>query len=288
MYCLFCASDDIAKARFPRQTLFNGKKFQYYQCKQCDLIFIDPLPTADDYGKMYSKAYHTEFYFKETPADHTHLYELLEKNIDERIILDYGCGDGSFLNFFYQRGYKCIGIEYDKLLVEELSRRFPGIQFFTVDEFDKVAQNEKPTVIYLGDVLEHLSRPSQFIRLLHSRLNQSGLVMAQGPIENNFTLALTYRKLISRFKTGKDANHVPYHIIFSNSKNQKEVFEKNGFNTIHYKIYETAWPFPERFSLRPMVALKWLMARTSILFSKLFFAKSGNRFIYLGKVAEKK
>jgi hypothetical protein len=111
--------------------------------------------------------------------------------------------------------------------------------------------------------------------------------MAQGPIENNFTLALAYRKLISRFKRGKEANHVPYHIIFSNSKNQKEVFEMNGFNTIHYNIYETPWPFPERFSLRPMVALRWLVARVSILFSKLFSAESGNRFIYLGKVADK-
>src|ERR1051325_10801072 len=117
MHCLFCQSDQIKKASYPRATEFNGKRFDYLECKSCGLIFIDPLPAGDDYAKMYAKEHHDEFYFKEGSLDYSKFYELLEKNISDKTLVDYGCGDGSFLNYFSQKGYRCIGIEYDKDLV---------------------------------------------------------------------------------------------------------------------------------------------------------------------------
>src|SRR5215470_2313496 len=106
-HCLFCKSSEIKKASFPRSTDFNGKKFHYYQCTKCQLVFIDPLPSADDYKKMYGRSYHEQFYFKEISTDYSQFYALLEKNSNQRSIVDYGCGDGSFLNFFSRQGYKC-------------------------------------------------------------------------------------------------------------------------------------------------------------------------------------
>src|SRR5215470_12831357 len=154
--CLFCQSPEIREASFPRSTYFNGKKFDYFQCKECQLVFINPLPSADDYTKMYAKSYHNEFYFKGTSPDYSRLYALLEKNSGEKSILDYGCGDGSFVNFLSGRGYTCTGVEYDPELVNRLRARFPSIDFYTTDEFNSLDKGKKFETVYLGDVLEHM------------------------------------------------------------------------------------------------------------------------------------
>jgi 2-polyprenyl-3-methyl-5-hydroxy-6-metoxy-1,4-benzoquinol methylase len=251
-------------------------------------VFIDPLPSADDYEKMYARSYHEAFYFKDAPPDYAPFSSLLEKYSKYRSILDYGCGDGSFVRFFFEKGYTCAGVEYDPELVKLLRLKMPAIDFYTVSEFDRIGKEQRFGIIYLGDVLEHLADPNGFIRGLQRRLSKNGLIMIQGPLENNGTFSLAYRKFISWLRAGKPAAHVPYHISFSNAKNQKDVFEKNGFTTLYYTIYETSWPLPGKFSFSPATSFKWAIAKVSMFLSKLSPGKMGNRFIYLGRYEEPK
>lgn len=283
MHCLFCESSEIIKAPFPRSTYFNNKKFNYYKCKECGLVFIDPIPSIDDYAKMYAKSYHDQFYFKEINGDYLVLNKLLKKDGIKKTLLDYGCGDGSLLNYFSQRGYTCSGIEYKQELVEKLRKKFENITFYTVDEFEQTNNNLEYGIIYIGDVLEHIGNPVELIKRFHSNLKENGLILIQGPLENNFSLALGYRKCISLLKLKKTASHIPYHLSFSNAKNQVELFKKCGFKTLYYKIYETPWPYPDKLSINPILFIKWMVARISIFISKIFLGKFGNRFIYLGK-----
>ena len=283
MHCLFCNSSEIKKASFPRPTFFNDKKFEYYQCKKCKLIFVNPLPSSDDYLKMYAKTYHEQFYFKNASPDYKDLYRLLKENLSERSILDYGCGDGYFLQYFLQKGYKCAGVEYDPELVSLLKTKFPAINFYTVREFNRLDKAITFDNIHLGDVFEHLTNPNELISILRLKLNRNGFIIVEGPVENNFTLALAFRKFVSLFKAGNQAYHVPYHITFSNAKNQRQIFEKNDFVTLYYKVYETTWPMPEVFSFKPATGFKWVVAKISILVSNIFPGKLGNRFVYLGR-----
>src|SRR5215510_7875420 len=101
MTCLFCRSENVKKASFPRATRFNEKVFHYVQCRNCDLIFIDPILNEDDYTSMYEPSYHSQFYFRDNvPTDYGNLYDLLEKHISGKALVDYGCGDGSMLKYF--------------------------------------------------------------------------------------------------------------------------------------------------------------------------------------------
>jgi hypothetical protein len=286
MACLFCDSQNIKDASYPRPTRFNNKIFYYKECKDCELVYIDPLPSADDYDKMYEKSYHEKFYFSDVPPDFSMLYQILEKFVTNRYLMDYGCGDGSFVNYFTNKGYKCIGVEYDKDLVEILKIKRPGIEFYTVEEFLILKPNVKFGVIYLGDVLEHLSDPKSFVQKLVDRLEVKGLLMGQGPLENNKNIALTVRKSISKILSinkVRTAIHHPYHITFSNTKNQLYFFEGLGLKTAYYKISETSWPFPEKFSFNPVRGLYYVVGKFSIFFSKLFSKRMGNRFIYIGQ-----
>jgi 2-polyprenyl-3-methyl-5-hydroxy-6-metoxy-1,4-benzoquinol methylase len=286
MECLFCRSQYTKDASYPRTTFFNEKNFFYKECKSCGLVFLHPLPVAEDYDKMYPASYHQQYYFKEQKPDYSGFYELIEKSITERNLLDYGCGDGTFLRFFSERGYRCTGVEYDKKLVEVLRKEQPNVQFYSADEFWKTIPDTQFAAIYLGDVLEHIAMPDAFLHQLTERLSDRGLLVLQGPLENNAHLALGFRKLTSKFisaiSPSRKACHVPYHIFFSNYHNQKKIFEQNGLRTLFYQVYETAWPFPDTFTFNPIHNFKALVAGASKIVSKVFPGKMGNRFIYVG------
>jgi len=57
-------------------------------------------------------------------------------------ILEYGCGAGAFLNFFYNKKYNLNGIDYSKSLIRKGKKYFPKIKFkcgetTKIDSFDK-------------------------------------------------------------------------------------------------------------------------------------------------------
>ena len=214
---------------------------------ECALIFIDPVPSADDYNKMYAKTYHQQFYFKEIAPDYSSIYNIAGQFVKQRVIVDYGCGDGSFIKFFAAKGYRCFGVEYDPQLVQTLKKDSPEVNFYTVDEFWNLPGEIKFGVIYLGDVLEHMEKPVTFIEDLKQKLADDGLLLIQGPLENNNNIALRFRKAMSQLKTKvkaeTTATHIPYHIFFSDAANQEDLFLKRGFKTLYFKVYETTWPF---------------------------------------------
>jgi trans-aconitate methyltransferase len=136
--------------------------------------------------------------------------------------------------------------------VDRLRKENPGIQFYTVDEFWKA--EEQYNIIFMGDVLEHISTPAAFLNRLMDKLKAGGLIAAQGPLENNRNLALRFRKLTSGIKTTLSkspiASHVPYHISFSNAKNQKAVFERAGLEPNFMRCLKQPGLFHQDFHLR--------------------------------------
>ena len=288
MPCLFCGSPEIVPASFPRPTRFNDKIFSYKKCQSCGLVFIDPIPTDDDYAKMYAVSYHDQFYFKNLGSDFDYLVNTLSAFIKEKSIVDYGCGDASVLKYFAKAGYRCVGVEYNPELVKKLKEQNPGITFYTVDEFWKAGPELKFSSIFFGDVLEHLPKPADFLRTLYDKMSPGGLLMAQGPLENNTTLGLVFRKLTSSLvpESKKVAGHTPYHITFSTARNQEGLFKRSGFHTLHYRLLESPWPFPEKFSKHPVRAVQFLIGKTSVAMSKIAPGKLGNRFVYIGRKEE--
>jgi 2-polyprenyl-3-methyl-5-hydroxy-6-metoxy-1,4-benzoquinol methylase len=289
MNCLFCQSEKIIKAVIPRPAIFNNKIFSYYQCCECKLVFINPVPGEEDYKKMYAADYHEAFYFKDQPADFSYLLPFMESEQQDRTLLDYGCGDASFLKFFLSKGYQCSGTEYDPLLVKKLKEQNPSASFYTISEFWKDTKQVNYNFIHLGDVLEHLEKPREFLLQAAAKLDSTkGVLLVEGPLENNKSLSFLTRYilswLITKLKPGRIATHVPYHITFSNAKNQLQLFESCGFCKLQFRVFETAWPYPSKPGNSIGSWLKYAIGRISIFLSKLLPLPLGNRFIYAGKM----
>jgi len=56
--CPICGGA-AGRAVFPYATRFNDNVFDYLACKSCGTVFVDPVPDAETFAKMYARtAYH--------------------------------------------------------------------------------------------------------------------------------------------------------------------------------------------------------------------------------------
>jgi 2-polyprenyl-3-methyl-5-hydroxy-6-metoxy-1,4-benzoquinol methylase len=292
--CPFCSSSESKLSYLP-DTFFNRKNFSYIQCKNCNLIYLTPFPTQEDYVFMYPPSYqsgiNTKIIENEKLAGlrfpYSKHFELINKFSPGKKILDYGCGSANFVLNAHKKGFACDGVEYNSAHIDILIKEIPGGNFYLIDDFLK-STILKYDVIRLSNVLEHLDNPNGVIQILTKKLNPKGILLVEGPIETNTNLAFlfrrTYFQLYKLINKNRKATHSPTHIFFSNAVNQKEFFKQNKLSELHFEVTECEWPFPENFSEVKSVGsfFKWMIAKKSKLISH--FAKNwGNTFIYVGK-----
>lgn len=114
-----------------------------------------------------------DFYYK----------ELLPKGIDSKI-LDIGCGDGNFVYYLLEKGYKnTIGID---LSIEQIEKGLEiGINNIEVaDIYDYLLNvEEEYDCIIARDILEHFTKEELFkiLSLIHKSLKSGGKLISQIP-----------------------------------------------------------------------------------------------------------
>ncbi|MDX1903173.1 MAG: class I SAM-dependent methyltransferase [Thermonemataceae bacterium] len=283
MPCLFCNSTKN-KVSVYEDTYFNGKLFAYKQCKSCSLVYLSPLPIQEDYVAMYPVSYQAEIKTKSN-GSYDKLLQQIASLSNNHHILDYGCGNGRFVVEALAAQFQVTATEFSPTLVQNLQTEIPNARFFTIEDFK--SRTEKYDIIFLSNVLEHLSNPQEIMQMLYEKLEAGGLMVLEGPVEHNFSLAASFRKIIfatRKFLFKKQAHHVPYHIFYANAKNQKVFLERLGLQTLSYQIEEQPWPFPASWQGAQGFKNKvlYLIARLSISLSKLN-SNWGNIFIYIGR-----
>lgn len=287
--CLFCHSVNVRASFYPSFT-FNNKQFQYIICNDCKLVYLNPLLSDEDLAKLYSLDYHNEFYFAEEKQYEEQLSILKSLNISGRL-LDYGCGDASFLRYLRNKGFTLHGAEYQPELVAQLSRNNQDCSFYTIVDLLQ-DETQRFDVIHLGDVLEHLVNPGEIMEKLSQKLNPGGVFFIEGPIEHNRSLAFLTRKTYFQIRKWMKPKRVvdtlrPYHIFFANRDNQLNFFRKHGLELLYMKIFEWAWPYPETWK-----SAKTLIQKVEFFVGQLskVLSKSsdnwGNRFYYVGRLKD--
>ena len=203
-----------------------------YACPQCSLWFYGSevrtrLPTDEDWytdPEFVAPGYIRRCLATMKPTFQRQIMEL-NNLVEERQVLDVGCGLGFFLSVAASEGWKVKGFE-KSIHAANVAKNILNISI--TNEFNKIPDNSF-SVVRLSHILEHVSNPLEFLSSAISKLRPGGVSISIVPNVNPFSYsAVTLIRKLTTKSNRITAPMAPGHHIL-------------GFNKISLtKLYEAA------------------------------------------------
>jgi SAM-dependent methyltransferase len=214
--------------------------FMLFCCKSCGVIFQHPLPTYDAVAGFYPR----EYWWSENAAQSggcARLFRKLEKAYREfvvsdhvrflahcaqgnpggdRLLLDIGCGNGTFLHAAQSRGFRPHGMDASARAVEIAKAQY-GIPVRQGEIGSSAWEGSRFDFVTMFHVLEHLPDPRLALRHARELLQPGGTLIIQVP-----NIASPQARLFGRYWYGLD---VPRHVINFTPKALSLLLEEMGF-----------------------------------------------------------
>ncbi|MBI1761014.1 MAG: class I SAM-dependent methyltransferase [Acidobacteria bacterium] len=187
--CPLCAATETSVEVRTDKYNSSGEQYLVLRCRQCDLLYTRPLPTAAELHALYS----SEFYGESVKPKllswdsirlllHQSVLRHRRKALLNRApgrVLDVGCGDGDFVAHLRPRGWEVHGVEFSAAGCK--LARAKGVQVhqgelkganFTDGHFD---------VVTIWHVMEHLADPLAEVTEVRRVLRDDGLLVIEVP-----------------------------------------------------------------------------------------------------------
>jgi SAM-dependent methyltransferase len=217
-------------------------RFWLNKCDACSFVTIDPMPTDE----LLQRYYHLDYWQSEevkTSAVLNSLYKLRMKTIASFIqrntsydskILDWGCGDGAFINLLRASGLHCVGIDAYKTESND-----PYILNTTIEKAD--FPDASFDIITCFHVLEHLPDPLNSIKHALRLLKKGGKLIVEVPNLD----AIGFRM----FKRNWQPLEIPTHLNHFTPVTLQKVFESAGESEVIKKEFFSHRISPSAFVL---------------------------------------
>lgn len=164
----------------------HGRGGPLWRCR-CGLVFVDPIPTAEEISAREDEAFHgglidetTEMfsaYYRDYPDDpvvrgfRTTVARLREMTGGGTLV-DVGIGTGLLLHLAEEGGFRAIGCEISPGAAEKAHEEF-GVDV-RVGDFLEAEFEEPPDAITMADVVEHTPDPRVFLERAARLLRPGG------------------------------------------------------------------------------------------------------------------
>jgi SAM-dependent methyltransferase len=128
-------------------------------------------------------------------------------------LLDYGCGDGTFLGLLMSGSAKpsgAMGAEIHQDMVDDLRVRFagyPGLNFTRTDELCRAEESHRYDGIFCMEVLEHVVDWQPLLGEFERLLKPGGRLVVSTPIE--IGLPLLVKQAVRRVAGWRGIGHYP-------------------------------------------------------------------------------
>lgn len=210
----------------------NKKSYKLFICKDCKLIFVNPLPDpVSIYNEDYFSGATNGFGYVNYDEDKEPMIPIFNKYLDlfnrygkgKGKIFDIGAATGFFLKLAKSRGYEVKGVEMSDHAAKEARR--VGLEVSTGDLLHNVQPSDYFDVVTMLDVLEHFTDPFAEIVEVKRILKPKGLMVVNTPNGQSLLAKILKNKWHLIFP--------PEHLFYFSPKNLEMFLVKNGFKVLY-------------------------------------------------------
>jgi 2-polyprenyl-3-methyl-5-hydroxy-6-metoxy-1,4-benzoquinol methylase len=208
--------------------------FRVLECHICGLVFVHPLPDcarlSGHYDENYYRAWITQQKDKRSRMWRNRL-KRLEKHSKCGMLLDVGCGDGSFLRLAKQNGWVVNGTECSEHAAKFAGERL-GIHVFHGELAAAGYPEGSYDVVTMWHVLEHVTNPMVYLREIHRILKPSGLLVLAVPNVDDLVMQAAYRLWKGRKMKLFSPLDREVHLYHFSPKTLRNYIDKTGFHCL--------------------------------------------------------
>lgn len=199
--------------------------FSILHCLKCDFHFTNPIIVNEDLGFLYSGNYFgienkLSFFEKLYRFDQYRFdFGLYKKYLSTNMkMIDYGCGNGTRIEYLRKEGFDVVGIdEFNLLTTDEVE----DSKFIIKNPLNYVP-NQKYDVVFMYHVLEHLREfEAHLSNIKNNYLKKGGYLIIQVPNVDCWQF--------KKYQENYTLFDVPRHFWHFNKQSIKYLFEKNNF-----------------------------------------------------------
>jgi len=211
------------------------------RCIRCKAVMLEnPQETFNvsnyDYYKERLGFSKDQLYSALTGKRYTALLLGLNKYRTYNRLLDIGCGEGQFLLKAGELKWKAAGTEIAPYAVM-IARRM-GLEVAETDFLDLQVEKGSLDIVTMFEVLEHLTRPLEYLNKVNQSLRIGGALIITTP---NFD-SLTRRVLNERWRAINSE-----HLFYFTPSSLKRMLETCGFRQVAVRVKNIS--LPELFTL---------------------------------------
>jgi SAM-dependent methyltransferase len=185
--CLLCGGRQLQALFHPHDRKHKPPRWDYHivRCAACGLLIRHPGIRPERLGDLYSSGSYARFLAGKYTRKRKRRYRVamepfgrLFKKGRGRRLLDFGCGNGLFLDIAHRRGFDCYGVDLAADAIEVARQKPSGQHAYhgTPTDIPELAAGGFD-VITMWSVLAHLAKPLDDLTMLRSLLAPDGVLL---------------------------------------------------------------------------------------------------------------
>ena len=213
----------------------KNHNYTLLECKNCNLIFQQEIPTNEFSQQLYEQIIDKEFslskkkdfekkFYKKLYYESNLIKGLINKKVEEISILEFGAGWGYWSNYFKNKGFNVSAYEISETRINFMKKNQISV-ISKINDFTK-----KFDFIYSEETFEHINDPKETLLILSKILNDEGFILLRFP--SNF---LFKSKLNKKYVPRADCAHPLEHINLFKLKSFKEMIKDMNLEVISLK-----------------------------------------------------
>ncbi len=229
----------------------------YVQCQRCSLVYLRERPNWEEIVRFYS-ALDSGITANAGRIDAATLRKQIEQPIPKwksllrkvrfrphswplesvprrsKRLLDLGCGNGTKLYEFAERGYDIWGVDVGVDTIKVCQNLLPQGHFIQGELQNTNLPTDFFDYIRIDNALEHVPNPTEVVEKCHRLLRKRGQLLIYVPHGRSLSMRI--------MKGGSISSWIPFHLSLFTRNSLKWLTEDAGFKDIHiYGYYPTSW-----------------------------------------------